>query len=286
MKSRYFKSNQGLALVIALWMLALLTIMASGYTATMRTETKLTSQFYRSTISRAYAEAGIWLAINELLKPDLERIFYSDGLENSIEYHQGMIELSIDDEAGKIDLNTGRVELLRGLLSNSGLDESQSIEVLHAILDWRDRDDTKRAAGAEDSDYSAAGYAYGAKDGAFNSLEELRLVIGMDEEIFQAMRPSLTIFSQQPGINPEYATKETLMALPNVTEEVVDAYLDNSSDDVIGDLAGRYGNNVKDQSVTITSKGINNDNEVTLQVIINLTRNIQLPYRILSWKEI
>lgn len=284
-----YKTNRGLALVIALWMLALLTIMVSGYTATMRTETKLTSQFYRSSISRNYAEAGVWLAINELLKTELNRNITGDGATKLIEYHQGSIEVSIQDEAGKIDLNTGRVELLRGLLVNTGISDARSIELLHAILDWRDRDDTTRAAGAEDRDYASAGYDYGAKDGAFNSIEELRLVKGMDEDIFQKMLPSLTIFSQQPGINPEFASRETLMTLPNITEAIVDEFLLNRElqlDEKINSIAGRYANKVSDRSLTITSKGINSDNEVTLQVVVNMTRNIQMPYRILSWKEI
>jgi general secretion pathway protein K len=46
--------------------------------------------------------------------------------------------------------------------------------LVDAILDWRDEDDLHLVNGAEDPDYKAAGLPYGAKDGPFDSLEELQ----------------------------------------------------------------------------------------------------------------
>ncbi len=62
-------NQKGIALVIVLWMLALLTIMATGYSRMMRTETMLTANLVRSAQANALAEAGINQAIIELFKP-------------------------------------------------------------------------------------------------------------------------------------------------------------------------------------------------------------------------
>ena len=86
------------------------------------------------------------------------------------------------DEAGRIDLNSAHDILLRALLEKAAEPGEDVGYLLNAILDWRDPDSQRRNPGAEDSDYAHAGY--GAKDAPFNSIEELRLVAGMTDDIF------------------------------------------------------------------------------------------------------
>ena len=264
--------------------------MAGGYSATMRTETILTAHQLQSAQARALAQAGIWLAVNELMKPQLERSWRSDGSLNTVDFNNGSIEIKIQDETGKIDLNSARVELLHGLIKSTEVDDASGIELLHAILDWRDKDDLIRTAGAEDDDYKAAGLDYGAKDGLFNSVDELRLILGMTEEIFRKMKPALTIHSHQAGINPSFAQREVLLAIPGVYPETIEDFLlarvEMSLAIKSPPIPGankRFFTRVKDITLTITSVGIIADSKVKLDAVILIKRNATPPFSVLSW---
>ncbi|MCZ6526457.1 MAG: type II secretion system protein GspK [Gammaproteobacteria bacterium] len=291
-KSLNYHRQSGIALIVVLWMLALLTVMAGGYSATMRTETILTAHQIHSAQSRALAEAGIWLAVNELMKPRLDRNWKSDGTAYDVELHGDKMQVSIQDESGKIDLNTARVELLHGLLKSAGVNDAQSIELLHAILDWRDRDNLERKAGAEDNRYQLAGLTYGAKDGPFNSIDELRLVMGMTEQIFQQIKSALTIHSHQPGINPTLAPRVSLMALPGAQTDIIDEYLstrgDSDSASIPGSIPGidnRFLTRSQDKTLSITSIGRSANSHIRLTAVILFKRNAKPPFSVLSWQE-
>jgi len=82
------------------------------------------------------------------------------------------------DEASKINLNASwlsaeMIEYLPGMTP----------QIAAAIMDWRDEDTTISTDGAEDETYSKLVEPYKAKNAAFESVEELRLVAGMTAEI-------------------------------------------------------------------------------------------------------
>jgi len=285
--------QNGIALVIVMWTLVLLTVLAAGYTATMRTETRLTAQHLHAAQSRALAEAGVWLAVNELLKPVQQRKWTDNGTPNEVELFDGNLEIRVQDQSGLIDLNTARSELLQGLFKSTGLDNDDVSHIVDAILDWRDRDNLTRTNGAEDADYLQAGYAYEAKDGPFNSNDELRRVMGMTEAIYGKVKPTLTVYSHMPGINPEVATREVLLAIPGTDPDTIDNYLNERSkpaavtvSPVTPGINSSFTNRTKGVSFMITSTGDVNDTRITLEVVISLRRTSKLPYTILSWREI
>jgi len=292
-KSNYLKSNEsGVALVIVLWMLSLLIILASGYSRMVRIETNLTANLVHASQARALAEAGISEAISHLLMPIIEQEWKTDGTEYSFDYGQGKIKLNIIDESGKIDLNTAHSELLHGLLESVELPEENPLEILQSILDWRDKDNLVRNHGAEDDDYQRLDYPYGAKDGAFNSLNELQLIMGMTTTIYNKLKPSLTIYSHQPGITPKSAPRTALLAIPGISVEQVDDFLLSRADDIStsnsGSLLGvnsKYLAKSNGQTFTIYSEGIIGDTHISLQTVVLMKKHFNKPYTILSWQE-
>lgn len=285
-------NNEGIALVVVLWMLVLLTIMAGVYNASIRTETVLSAGRLQTAQSRALAEAGVWLALDEIIKPQNERSWGVDNSSHIMEFGNGKIEIRLQDQAGKIDLNQARQELLNQLLKSAGVDDSSATQLTDAILDWRDRDNLKHNSGAEDSDYLAAGLDYGAKDGPFNNVEELRRVMGMTEAIFRKIAPALTVYSHQPGVNPLFAPRIVLMAIPGVTDTSIDAFLQERGEEtapnqiVSPGMDKRFITGVKDRIFEITSTGIHNNSRVTLSVILQLKRGTKPPFMVLSWREV
>ncbi|NOQ12858.1 MAG: general secretion pathway protein GspK, partial [Methyloprofundus sp.] len=63
-------SNKGLALVVVLWVITLLTIMASSFSLTIQRETAITSGIKEKAVGIALAEAGVNYAILMLLTTD------------------------------------------------------------------------------------------------------------------------------------------------------------------------------------------------------------------------
>ncbi|MBX3744886.1 MAG: general secretion pathway protein GspK [Verrucomicrobiae bacterium] len=80
------------------------------------------------------------------------------------------------DESSRLNLNAASIEVLQWL-------PRMTPELAAAIVDWRDTDSEPSPGGAEDEVYLRLNPPYRCKNGPFESVEELRLVHGMDLEI-------------------------------------------------------------------------------------------------------
>lgn len=204
------KTYRGIALVAVLWGIALLTIVAGALSATLQREARLAGNLLAQAQARHAAEGAVHLAILALLAPGDEP---PDGSVHDRAIGHAAVRVAIQDEAGKIDLNLARERLLHGLLLAVGAGDRERHRAVDAILDWRDADDAPRADGAEDREYLAAGIAYGAKDGHFDSIEELQLVMGMTPELYRKLRPALTVYARRPDVDPRLAPPLVRLAL-------------------------------------------------------------------------
>lgn len=223
---RQRKPENGIALIIVLWILTLLTLIASSFIHAMRTEFNIVGNSVSRAKLEAAAHAAIQRGILEVMKPpQLVDRWATDGTPVSWEYQGSTLQVSIVDESGKIDINLVTEALLRGLLRSQGVAEEESISLADAILDWRDLDSLKRMHGAEEAEYAAAGLSYKPSNAPFQSIEELRLVLGMTPALYQRLAPLITIYARQSGINSQIASRDVLRAVPGVTDEQVDEYL-------------------------------------------------------------
>jgi type II secretory pathway component PulK len=97
-----------------------------------------------------------------------------DGPEDTMRF-------GLTPESAKLDLNHAtdtQIEmLLTPLLTDLQLDNAA--ELIAAILDWRDEDSETRDGGAENDYYNELEPAYNAKNGPFDTVEELLLVKGI-----------------------------------------------------------------------------------------------------------
>lgn len=225
---RNFSGNKrqcGVALILVLWILVILTIMAASFSLSLRRETELVRNALARAEAIALAEGGVYHAMLMLLPDDPMRRWRADGTIYEFGLDSARIRVQIYDEAGKIDLNGAQEELLLGAVVRAGLSREEASAVIDAILDWRDRDDLRRLNGAEADDYKDAGYSYGPRNKPFQTLEELQLVKGVTAALYQALEPLLTLSSRQQGLDPAKAPREALLAIPGANEEIVDQYL-------------------------------------------------------------
>jgi len=131
----------------------------------------------------------------------------------------GDVLVTIEDEERKINLNRlilpngnapdeRRLAVFQRLLDTLGIDRA----VADAVVDWLDNDENPRAGGAESSYYLGLPNPYRAKNDLFDTLGELRLVRGVTGEVFDKLRPFVTV-SSSGMVNINTAPKEVLMSL-------------------------------------------------------------------------
>ena len=86
-------------------------------------------------------------------------------------------------------------------------------EMIHALKDWVDPDQTRGGShgGSEDSVYQEKGYK--SKNDMFYSLQELRLVHGVDDIFFDTFASMFTVYTESKKVNVNTAKWELLKAL-------------------------------------------------------------------------
>jgi general secretion pathway protein K len=206
-------AQQGAAMVIVLWLVLLLSIIATAHARNSRLETALTSRYLAAAESRQIVDAAIELAIQDLLTSRDKHLIPTDGRPVSIDVlgHQAVV--STRPAAGLVDLNKTRESTLRSLFQWAGVERGRAIALAAAVIDWRDNDGSKKLSGAEDETYIAAGLPWTARDGAFMITDELRYVMGMDITTFNRISPYLTVHSGQANIDFSTAPRELVDAL-------------------------------------------------------------------------
>jgi len=218
--------ERGVALVIVLWAVMLLTVIAGNFVFAMRTETLVARNAVSAAQAEAMANGAVHRALYETFKPATDAgTWKADGRERQWEENGAKIRVVMMDESGKIDINTNSDELLRGLFLSIGADAGKSAQLLDAILDWRDTDSLPRPNGAESDAYHAAGLSEPA-NAPFDAVEQLQQVMGMSTDIYLRIAPLITIHSRQPGINTQVAPSGVLMAIPGADPGQVDAYIE------------------------------------------------------------
>lgn len=289
--------QRGLALVIVLWALALLTVIAAGIANTARTESGLTVNQVATARLSALADAGIQRAIYEFAKTgaDPETVWQADGRPYEFELDGAKITLVALHENAFIDLNQAPDVLLKGLMLAAGAADGEAERLLAAIQDWRDSDELIHDNGAEREQYEAVGLDYVPRNAPFQHVEELSLVLGMRPELYRAMAPALTVYSGRAGFNSALAPRAVLRAVPNAATEEVDAYLQQRETaraekrpvdpfppaapyaDAGGDAGGVYN--------FASSARLEDGTYHARRAIIRLTRDPNRPFLVLDWKE-
>ena len=207
------RRERGFALVTVLWAAMILAAIAASIIATARTEARLNHTRYAAARLGAIAEGAINIAILRMLDPAPAAHPPTDGTPFALRFAGRDVAMRITDEAGKIDLNLAQGELLRRLFVAVGVASDAAQALVDKILDWREAGIGRRLNGAKAEDYRAAGFSYGPRDGPFETVEELQLVMGMTPQLFARLAPSLTVYSQSAWIDPAFAPPDVLAAL-------------------------------------------------------------------------
>jgi general secretion pathway protein K len=207
-------SQRGVALLLVIWLVALLAALVGAFALIARTEHLQGRVLVRGLVAENAARAGIEYAMTRVAAPDPRQRWLPDGRPHRWHYDDAEVVVEIVDENGKIDLNQADLTLLTEFIRHLGVDQQQATQLASAIIDWRDPDSLSQPiGGGEDDDYAAAGLPYGAKDAEFESVAELEQVLGMTTKLYAKMAPYLTVFSGRGRPDPAFASAEVLDAM-------------------------------------------------------------------------
>ena len=217
------KAERGIALMLVLWVLILLSIMVFEFCHTMRIEATITKNFKEGEKSYYLAQAGINRAIIEIVKTKSAVKKFKGSKKSMVKaeeedideeeeelnewkpreepyvfpFEDGECEVRIGDEGSKINLNwiakkaKSNRKLLTDILENScGLEGEERDVIVDSIIDWVDKDHNHLLNGAEDEYYDSLEDPYECRDGEFVVTEELLLVRGVTEEVYYGSKYS------------------------------------------------------------------------------------------------
>lgn len=289
------RRQAGIALILVLWMVSLLAVIAGNFAFGMRSEAQITRNLVSVAQARALADAGVQRAWYELTLPaDEAQRWKPDGRVWEMNLADGTVQVIIQDESGKIDINTASETLLKGLFLSVGLDEARSVALLDALVDWRDADTVRRLHGAEESEYRAAGKTVMPTNSPFETIDELRRVLGVTPEIFQLLVPSITVHSRQAGVNTALAPRQVLMAIPGSSAELVDQFLTMREQALASGVtvppfapgAAFETGSVGGSAYSVRSIATMRDTSVYVrEAVARLTQNPRRPVTVLAWGE-
>jgi general secretion pathway protein K len=232
------RAQAGIALVLALWLTVLLTVLASGFAFSMRSEALATRNAVSLARARALADGALERTAYELMRPRLADAWNPDGQPHRWNEGDASIVVVAVDEAARLDMNSAPDAFLKNfLVVVGGVEEPAAGALVDAIADWRDPDELRRPNGAEAPEYKAANLKYGPANAPFETIDEVSRVLGMTAAVYQRIAPFITVYSHQPGINAGTAPRSVLLALPNASPEAVDAYIEQRAQALAQHLA-------------------------------------------------
>ena len=180
--------ERGFALLIVLWSMALLGLLGTRITAAGRTDAVEAAAVAARATLAAEADGAVFDALMHVLAGD----WAADGRLRAL----GPLRVRVEDEAGRINVNIAPPGLLTALLLALGQPADRAAGLAAAITDWHTSTALAEPGGAKAPAYRAAGLGYGPRDGPFESVDEIGLVLGMTPEILASLAPHVTVFTE------------------------------------------------------------------------------------------
>jgi len=220
-------TNKGSILITTLWIVSILAVMAVGIGFRVSVETRLSKYYAESQKALYLAKAGV-IKSQYLLsssKKDYDYVYecgidYSEdnNPEQIFGYDMNIMEsgsfsvyyelfpdsdeplkvYGVADEERKININAdklakGNIGEYRRMLSV--LDADITEDIIDAIIDWQDTDETTTGfGGAESFYYESLPKPYSSKNEDYEIIHELLLVKGVSRELYEKLKNYLTVY--------------------------------------------------------------------------------------------
>ncbi|WP_179505186.1 MULTISPECIES: type II secretion system protein GspK [unclassified Sphingomonas] len=209
--SRPASHEEGYALVAALAAMALFAALSLALIQAAHVGLVQAGGLAARAQASAAADAGLALALHDLIDGDLRRQGLRDGRPLQVEFHEAHITIRLVDERGKVPINALDETLLTRVLERQGLTGRDLAVARDSLLDWLDDDDQARADGAEAPAYAASGIA--PRNGPLWSAAELARVRGFGPVLAARLAPFITTDPDARTFDADHADPRALAAL-------------------------------------------------------------------------
>ena len=262
----------GFALVAVLWAVLLMALMVGTLTGESRLERHIARNLSDRAQAVALADAGVAHALLILTSDAPNRVWRFDGGAHALSFGGETVEVAIQDERGKVDLNFAPTPILQRLFSEAGLDPA-------AARDLTDRLDAARRDGQSNTGWVPL----------FTTVEQLSSWPGMIAAAFERLAPAATVYSQQTGVDPDTAPALSLIAAIDMRPEAVASWLSertqkrpvDAAAGLVGQIPSLGGCAFTIRAVVHTRAGTVADREV----VVRLTEDRRAPYWVLRWRD-
>lgn len=278
------RRERGIALILVIWMMALLSIVAMIAAGNARADLQIARNLLNGAKARSLADGGVWWMMARLLARDADNrnavLDKADGTPTQLSFDGKIIEVAVQDEGGKIDVNGADAALLANLCRVVGMG-GDAEAIAEAIVHYREgssRDLPKAAA-----------------QPAFSVIQELRLVPGIDPDRYARIVPFVTVYGQDGRVNPRTAPRQVIMALPGILPLQAEAYLaDRAREEPGADAAAlppslanaaRYLSASPPHVVTITATTRGGGQATSVrEAVVELAATPDHPLRLVAWR--
>ncbi len=233
--------DRGIALLLALLVLTLLTALILEFDAEARREYREAAAFrdgYKADmLTRAAVKAARAVLMQDLLREratgekfDALTDIWAMPIKNYL-IGDGTLTAQIEDERGKLNLNDlvatsgGDIEQKKKIARVRRLFELLQLNptLVDALVDWLDQDDLPQPGGAESLYYQSQKPPYRAANGPLPALGELRLVKGFTPEIIERITRYVTVYPMEGGVLVNLNTADPIVIQtldPRITQSM------------------------------------------------------------------
>lgn len=198
-------SRSGIALIIVMISILVLSVLAGGFAIFTKTETTLARNANNEAelewIGRSGVEYCRWILAQQMTCPaepydSLCQVWAGGSggecatngaladVQREVQLGHGSFTWKMTDLESKWNINVAQEPILNQAMSAMGVDPSDSVPVVGAILDWIDPDDREHVEGAENDYYHGLNPPYDCKNGPIDDISELLMIRGVTQEMF------------------------------------------------------------------------------------------------------
>jgi len=239
--------QRGMVLIFALWVLGILTVLAVSVAAGIRQKIFLVSRLDERSRMTYLLEAAVkktagfihqqMETTNFGLTPAVKMNLFNNGgeLATIMLGHDSAgvgyvlsdgtsLRWGVVDEESKVNLNRTNQQVLTNLLMNVlSLNDQDAAKLALSLLDWRLYGEGEINGFFSDEYYTNLQYPYPKKSAAYENLDEILLVKGMNKQMYDKLINFVTIYGDGL-VNINTAPKEVIEAL-GLPESIIDKVL-------------------------------------------------------------
>lgn len=277
--SRILRSQRqrGIALIAVLASLSLLFVLALGVLELTRHRDRLGHRSAQVIVEQERLDSAIRLAILRLTDPNPVNVLTSPL---TVEVLDEQVSVAIEFEASRVDLNFADGELLAAVLGAHGISSHEADRLAARIVDWRDADDDLSPQGAERAEYRAVGVRAGPRNGPFETISELRNVLGFGD-LSPSVLASFTVYSHAEFPRVAQASDSVTRAVARLNPTAYPANAALATSDAVLSPAKLAG-----EAVRLRACSKSSFDQLCRESIVLFTGNVSDPVLVFAWSSV